>query len=270
MKLLRRALITVAVTVAIIIVCLYWIGPVALSFYAARKAPAVARIVPTELQDHSISTAPGIRLSYFGYEFEVPWDDLDESKTKLYPKDKPVKTRVVLDFRSGLRLMVGSIPPREMATGFASGELGVGKVPPQSVDLLVGPGSAASDYAFYNNVYEFTPDKMHYWSLSEKIHYRESILLMIKSIMPSGSAETGILRVQNHDLRGFQQGDPAKHPEGLILSLYSEDGAIEFIFSQRDYRNPLSLTQPEINRIIQSLHKVSAARPLALGQSSDH
>jgi hypothetical protein len=95
-------LITVVVTLAVVFVGLNWIAPVALSFYAAKKAPAVASIVPTELNDKSVSQAPGTKLSYFGYEFEVPWSDFDETRTKLYPKDKPEKTRVDLRFHSGL------------------------------------------------------------------------------------------------------------------------------------------------------------------------
>ena len=44
-------------------------APVALSFYAAKEAPGVKRVVPTELKDNSVSGAPGQKLSYFGYEF---------------------------------------------------------------------------------------------------------------------------------------------------------------------------------------------------------
>ncbi len=99
MRLLRRILATLAITLAVVFLGVEWIAPAALSYYAARKAPAVARIVPTELKDQTVSQAPGSRLSYFGYEFEVPWNDIDETQTKFYPKDKP--TRVVLVFRSG-------------------------------------------------------------------------------------------------------------------------------------------------------------------------
>jgi hypothetical protein len=257
MKLLRRILVTVAITFAVIFVAVYWIGPIALSFYAARKALPVARIVPTELKDHSVSPAPGTKLSYLGYEFEIPWDDLDESKTQTYPEDKPTKTRAVLAFRSGLRVMVSAIPPREMADGFTTGDLGFGKMPPQAVELLFGHGAATSDYTFVNNVYEFTPDKMHHWSLSDRLHARETILLTVKSIMPSASAETGIFRVQNQDYKGFQQGNPVKHPHRIVLTLYSEDGGVEFVFSDHDYRNSAKVTQPEINRIVESLHRTA-------------
>ena len=87
MRILRRIVVTVALTVTIIFVGVSWVALVALSFYAARKVPPVARVVPTDLKDTSVSEAPGTKLSYFGYEFEVPWSDLDESQTKLYPAE---------------------------------------------------------------------------------------------------------------------------------------------------------------------------------------
>src|ERR1700693_958829 len=157
MRLFRRILITVVVTFAVLVAAIYWIAPIGLSFYAARKDLPVARLVPNVLKDHSVSLASGTKLSYLGYEFQVPWSDLDESKTALYPKDKSEKTRVVLAFRSGLRLVVTAVPPREFAHLWATDF----KTPPQGVDILFGPGSSTSDYTFVRNVYGFTPDKMH-------------------------------------------------------------------------------------------------------------
>lgn len=255
MRLARRILITIVCTLAVIFVIVRVVAPIALSFYSARIALPVSRVVPTELPDHSISQATGTRLSYVGYEFEIPWDDLDESKTQLYPKDKLAKFRAVLSFRSGLRLLVNALPPRELADGFTNGELGFGKLSPQAIELLFGHGAAASDYTLVNNIYQFTPDKMHNLSLSESLHAREAVLLTIKSIMPSSSAETGIFRVQNQNYKGFQQGNPVKHPKGIIVSLYSDDGGVEFIFSNQDYHDPAAVTQPEINRIVQTVHK---------------
>ena len=113
MRILRPILITVVVTFAVIFVGVSWVAPASLSFYAARKVPPVARVVPTDLNDTFVSQATGARLSYFGYEFEVPWSDLDDTQTKLYPADKPEKTVVFLTFRSGLRIKVTAIPAHE-------------------------------------------------------------------------------------------------------------------------------------------------------------
>jgi hypothetical protein len=251
MRRLRRILITVVVTLAVIFVGVYWVAPVALSFYAAKKVPPVARIVPTELKDKSVSVAPGTKLSYVGYEFEVPWSDLDETQTKLYPKDKPEKTRVVLAFRSGLRLMVTAIPAHEW-TNTSDREI-QGAV--LAGALAFGQEALRSDYSFIKGVYEFAPNKMHYWSLSPRIHYGEQGVLIVKSIMLLKPADTGIFNIQNQSYKGFQQGNAQVRQDRVEFELYSDEGSVEMTFFQKDYKNPAGVTQPEINRIVQSLRK---------------
>jgi len=253
MRLVRRILTTVIVTLAVIFVVVNWVGPVALSFYAAKKVPSVARVVPAELKYISVSHAPPTTLSYFGYEFEVPWNDLDESKTKLYPKDSLDKRMAFLYFRSGLQLVVNAGPPREWAHYFATDW----KLSPPQVEAFMGHEAAMSDYIFLKNLYAFTPDSMHYWALSSRLHYHEQMLLMIKSIAPSKPAETGIFNLQNQSFRGFQQGDPQVRQDSLLLSLYSDEGEIEIRLLQKGYRNPAGVTQPEINRIVQSMRKAT-------------
>lgn len=255
MKLLRRILLTVFITLAVIIVCVRWIAPIALSFYAARNALPVAKVVPAELQDKSVSETPGKKLSYFGYEFDLPWSDLDETQTTLYPKDKPDKSRVDLRFRSGLRVLVSAIPPRswanELSTDF--------KVPPQRVASSFGE----SDYRFVKTLYEFTPDKMNHWSLSLRVHDREEFLLLVKSIALPRSAQTGIFNLQNQSYKGFQEGNPEVRQDDIIIHLFSDEGSIEMIFWQKEYRNPTGVSQPEINRIVQSLHGVTQVEAAA-------
>ncbi len=261
MRILRRILITVVVTLAVIFVGVYWVAPVALSFYAARKVPPVARIVPTELKDKSVSDAPGTKLSYFGYEFEVPWNDLDETQTKLGPKDKPEKTMVDIHFRSGLRLLVKAIPAREWINGTTD----VDKDTVLIVASAFGREAVRSDYSLEKAVYEFTPSKMHYWSLSPSVHIREQMVLIIKSIMPVKAAETGIFNVQNQNYKGFQQGNPQVRQDGILINLYSDDGSVEMIFSQKNYKNSAWVTQPEINRIVQTLRKAPPNEAAAPG-----
>jgi hypothetical protein len=253
----RRILITAVVTLAFIFVGLNWIAPVAFSFYAARNAPPVARVVPTDLKDQSVSQAPGKKLSYFGYEFEVPWSDLDESQTKLYPNDKPEKTRVDLRFRSGLRLLATALPPRGWANELAIDM----KTSPQRIEATFGQ----SDYRLEKTLYEFTPDKMNHWTLSQRVHMREEFLLIIKSIAVLDSANTGIFNIQNQESRGFQQGNPQVRQDGIEVRLCSDEGSIEFLFLQKGYQNSTGVTQAEINRIVQSLRRTAQDAPTALG-----
>jgi hypothetical protein len=247
-RIARRILLTAAITLAVIFVGVQWVLPVALSFDAARDSLPITRIVPTDLKDKSTSGAPGRALSYFGYEFEVPWSDLDEDQTKLYPTDKSEKCRADFRFRSGLRLVVTAIPAGEWANELATQF----KVPRQRIESSF---EAKSDYGFLRNLYEFTPGKMHYWALSPQVHYREHLLLTIKTAALLPSAGTGIFNLRNQSYKGFQEGNPQVRQDGIAIHLFSDEGSIEMIFSQTDYQNPTGVTQPEINRIVQSLRK---------------
>jgi hypothetical protein len=254
MRIFRRILATIIVTLAVIFVCVYYIAPVALSFYASSKAVPVTRVVPTELRDHTISQTPGMRLSYVGFEFEVPWNDLDDSKTQLYPKNKPAKTMAILVFRSGLKIVVTSLRPRESADMWEK-EF---KMPARNMDAIFGPGSANSDYIFTKNVWAFTPDKMHHWFLTPAMYARETMLLMFKSVMPTKPARSGIFNVRTRDYMGFQQGNLEVARDGALVTLFANDGGVEFLFDADHYNNPVGLTQPEINRVVQTLRKTPA------------
>ncbi len=95
--------------------CVWHFGVAALfvveTRYVAWKFPAVEK-VPMELADLSISTAQGRTLSYFGYKFEVPWDDLDEGKMKQVGKMQ------LIAFRSGNAILFSRMAPKEFVQTF--------------------------------------------------------------------------------------------------------------------------------------------------------
>jgi hypothetical protein len=247
----QTILITAGTALAVALAGMYWIGPVALSFYAAKKAPAVASVVPVDLKNKSISAAPGRTLSYFGYEFEVPWSDLEENKIALYPKDKTEKTKADLRFRSGLRLIVRAAHPREWVNDLPKDI----SVSARDLEAVFGNETMKSDYQFMKTLYEFTPQNMNHWATVQRGVTKEEFLLLIKSISLPKAAETGIFNVQNQDYKGFQLGDPRLRQAKILVDLYSEAGGIEIVFLQEDYLNFSGVTQPEINRIVQSLRK---------------
>src|SRR5882724_3947164 len=76
----RRALgavIRVGILIAFLTVLISLLGPPIGIFITtrmeARRVPAV-KIAAQALADYSVSNSPGTTLSYFGYEFEVPWN----------------------------------------------------------------------------------------------------------------------------------------------------------------------------------------------------
>src|SRR5438046_9546588 len=77
-----------------------------------RKVPLVKQ-VPVEIGDLSVASA-ATKSSHFGYDFQLPWDDLDEQDSKLHPK------LVVLSFHSGLRIMIKDIAPKSLVNSLLS------------------------------------------------------------------------------------------------------------------------------------------------------
>ena len=49
----------------------------------------------------------------------------------------------------------------------------------------------------------------------------------------SKAAETGIFKVQNQSMKGFQQGIAEGRENGVIVDLYSDEGALELMISQK-------------------------------------
>ncbi len=242
MRQLRRIVVIVVITLGTIFIGAEWVAPVVMSFDTVRKPPRDARLVPVDLPDLSISRSPGRKLSYFGYEFEIPWNDLDETKTKSGPM-------VVLSFHSGLGMMVGASQAKLWVNGLSSNW----HVSQASLQSAFGADTMRSDYNFFKMLYEFTPEQMHRWALSPRVHYREFMLLTLKSAALLPPAEKGFFNIHNQGYRGFQQGSPNNTPM-VFVSLYSDDGEIEFTIFRTDHQN-LALAQAEINRIVQSLHK---------------
>ena len=261
LSILRRAVVTLVISCGVIFAGAFWVGPMALSYYAAKGMPAAASVTPTDLSDHSVSQAGGLHLSYVGYDFEVPWTDLDAARSTLYPKDKSEKTEAVLVFRSGLRLTVTAVPAKEFAHEFATAV----KMSPLEIDTVYGNGAANSDYIFAKSIYDFSPDKMHHWCTSSETQAREQAMVIMKSILPSKPAETGIFNIQNASYKGFQQGNTKVRQDYLLVNLYSDDGSVQFKFGQKDY--PAGVTQAEINRIVQSLQHGTALENSAIAKS---
>jgi hypothetical protein len=106
-------------------------------------------------------------------------------------------------------------------------------------------------------LYEFTPEKMNHWSLSDQVHTREEFFLLVKSIALPRSAETGIFNLQNQSYKGFQDGNPQVRQNEIVVHLFSDEGSVEMMFWQKVYQNATGVSQPEINRIVQSLHKAT-------------
>ena len=250
MRSLFRILLLLGIVFAVFVLVTQWVLPVRTSVKAVREAPHRAWLTPRELPDHSISQVAGTKLSYFGFEYEIPWSDIDGSKTKLSSGS------VLLTLHSGLRLMIGANPPG----GWTKAQEGK---PESMSNVATKMTGADSDYDLLASIYAFTPGKVHIWSLSPGLHYRETLLLDFKSLTLQPEAENGFFYVGNSEFKGFQEGDPQgsapnDEPKGkstVLVKLFSRSGSLSFTLFQKDLASPTEVHQAEINRFIQSVHR---------------
>lgn len=141
----------------------------------ARKLPFLRR-TPVELSDLSISKAPGMKLSYFGYEFEIPWADIDKDKSKAVCGDK-----AIIAFRSGNALMVWSGPPH----GFMNDLLKNMKIDRENFPEIYSDEVLRSDYSLMRLIWETTPSTIVMSSSKQKDASQE-MLLIVKAICTPG------------------------------------------------------------------------------------
>ena len=154
---------------------------------------------PVALKDLSISKAPGRKLSYLGYEFEVPWDDLDEQKTRLVGKWQ------VISFHSGESIVFSTPPPNGLVNSFFE-EGGADK---RAWSRFLGAETIQSDYAFIRAALETAPGDIGLLT-PRGAAARTIFLLLMKSIqIIANDGESGIFLIETKDFHGFQYGNPA-------------------------------------------------------------
>ena len=211
--------------------------------YVAWKFPLVKK-TPMELTDLSISQALGRKLSYLGYEFEVPWD-IDQEKTKQTGKME------LITFRSGNALLFSRAAPKEFIQTFLS----TAKTDPDKVRKLWGEAALESDYSLHRLILEATPDQITFLTPREDAA-RNAMLLVMKGIMMPQGGESGIFRVRTSKFQGFQYGDPQACPKSLNVEIFADDGGLYFVFAQKSEGHAPAITQAEINRVVQTVRKI--------------
>ena len=221
--------------------------------YLTRKAPAV-KLAPSQLTDLSISRSPGRKLSYFGYEFEVPWNDVNEAKSGPIPDTN----KAMIVFQSGNSLSVWHGSPRAFLNQVLSND----KIDQNTLRRIVGDEALQSDFALYRTILQMTPDKMTPFEPQSDAG-NQALLLLIKGICMPPSAESGIFAVSAGEFSGFQFGR-AENPSGEVsVRLFSPSSSLNFIFVHTA-GGPTIVSQADINRILQTLHSAtsqSVAKP---------
>lgn len=241
----------VAALLVLLAVLLRLLGPPITIFFtvrwAAKKIPAV-KVTPQPLADYSVSDAPGTTLSYFGYSFEAPWNA--NFKTQESPKNSVESGIVQLKFESGQDLVL--IAPANQRG--LLGEL----VQDQSSHMeslrpVFGDLINRSAYDQYAALLNTSPSSIRAFGPRAESS-RGLTLLMIKAMAVPASLETGAFSFELPDKRGFQIGDPRKSRQIWLEVLDLKGHHVEIICATA--KDNIRFTQPELNRILKSIHTV--------------
>jgi hypothetical protein len=255
----KRVFLSVGIAVILLVVYAVLFGSqtmdALLARYELRKLPDVAE-TPAGLADTSIATKPHRKATHFGYEFELPWDDVDEQKSKTRGQIE------VIAFRSGNAFWFSAFPPKD----FVHEIMKTGQLDPESFRRLCGDEASESDYGFNKIMLQATPSDITPF-VSPRRAAAAVWLLMIKG-MSMPPAKSGIFSIQAGDFRGFQFENPRSRPNRISDYLYSEHGGIDLIFFQKVDGSAPVISQPEINRIIESIQAIPVAARSSIDRKS--
>jgi hypothetical protein len=216
----------------------------------ARKVPAV-NTATRPLADYSVSDSPGTRLSYFGYEFEVPWNTNVKEK-------KVGKNLVQLKFDSG-QDVIFIVPANQ--NGLLTEMVQDQSLKMKDSQIVFGDLMNRSAYEQYGTLLNTTPQSIRALGpRSEAV--RGVTLLTIKAIAFGPGLESGAFSFDVPGKRGFQIGDPQKSRR-VDLEIFDSDGHhIEILCGSTN--GNLRFSQSEINRLVTSLRATPDAAQMAL------
>jgi hypothetical protein len=210
--------------------------------YTAKQVPIV-RKVPVPLTHSAQTESQGRKVAFCGYDFDVPWSDLNDSKTKSSP------TKRVMYFDSGLVLAVTCIPPRTFVNTFLS----EGKITPGDFRQVYGDDALQSDYALTRLMLETTPNKITLRA-APKDASAALAMLIVKSLA-TPPADSGMFLLHSDEFDGFQYEDPTMHPKRILVDLCAPNLSFEFAFLLNYEGASPHISQSDINRIVQTVHK---------------
>ena len=247
------AFLRVGILIVFVTILLNFLGPpvgILLTAMKVTKARPAVKITPIALADHSISNSPGRTLSYFGYEFAVPWNAI--------PTEKVLNkiSFVHLKFESGQDLIFSVPGNKGLLTEIVEDpSLNMG-----GLRLVFGDLTKRSAYEQYQALLNTTPQSIRAFGPRAEAA-SDVTLLTIKAIAFGPGLESGVFSFELPDKRGFQIGNPRKSKR-VDLEVFDSAGRhVEILCESTNPNIPIS--QSEINRILSSLHAVAAPAQLA-------
>lgn len=250
MSTLTKVLIGLGCVVVLCMLYLWFYGVQTLVGFEARglsrSQPVVNRRL-VELKDLSVPPGPATKFSALGYEFDLPWNHESVGIKE--------NNRIGISFNNAHSLLLTSGPPNPMLDAMIAQQ----QTTRQNLAPVYGKEAVRSDYDFKKAILSATPDKVSLRNSKGKAFRLGMQIAMKQAIAPQLSGKEFFL-LKSEEFRGFQYGAPEDQLYDLEIELYSPDTRLEIHFN-RDTGGAAPVTQAEINRVMQSLHKVPEEAP---------
>lgn len=206
--------------------------------------------VPLPLADTAASMAEGTTLSYYGYGFDVPWRAIDRERNE--------GRAMALVFKGGqtIRFYNPEYSDRSPIDSVAS------DIDPNDFRIAFEPGVRESKYEQFRSVMSATPSQLSPFC-SHRRFARTLVLLEIKGLwFEHSQAVADIFSFETADYRGFEESGLSHDWQHVALQLFDKtDHHWLAISIDGDARSGVRVTQPEINRIIQSFRIAPSSPP---------
>ena len=252
------AVVRVGLLIGCLIVLINLLGPrigiFITTIMEARKVPAV-KTSTHALADYSVSNSPGTALSYFGYQFEVPWN----ASFKQKASEKGGLVQLQFDSGQNVTFIVPANQGGLLTEIVQDDSLKMG-----DLQLVFGDLMNRSPYDQYGALLNTTPRSIRAFGPRREA-VRGVTLLTIKAIAFGPGLETGTFSFELPGKRGFQIGDPLKSKR-VDLEVFDSTGHhIEILCGTTNIS--VRFSQSDINRILTSLHSTTGSAHLAALQN---
>lgn len=238
--------ILVASTLAILIAIVAgYFGPQTVTYARLRSIlrrsndapPRGWSSAPSALKESEVSSAAGRVILRPGYRFEVPWNEIKTERGD----DR-------IEFQSGQRLTFGDRWTSE-----------IDPINPQNLHFetrefarLFGTQKRESKYEQFREVVSAVPSGLSPFRSRTEFRRYESLLEAKGVWFEHNVAAPDIWSFQTKDCHGFEVSGLRRGWENVTLNLFDSEDHRFVINIQGDEQRGVEVSQPEINRVIQS------------------
>ena len=236
-----------------LVICIYF-GPQTITY--VRLRPAILRpadspprgwsSVPVPLHETTASTVEGSTISLYGHQFEAPWKEIEGEEQGERIRFKPGQ---IITFYNPELTAVDPINAQ------------IVHITRAEFETTFGAGPFQSKYDQFNAILSARPSE---WSpfRTHRNFARFQTLLEIKGLwFEHNVVAPEIFSFETTNYRGFELSGLSHDWQNVTLNLFDVRDRRFVMNIKGDSRSGVKITQPEINRIIQSFRPAQPKIP---------